>query len=75
MSIHTLGIRKRSRTATALRFGFSLRKLTAHVGAHKLLQAEVLAAFRVNPNAHHREFWLKDPDGYVVVVAGPNEAP
>jgi len=32
--------------------------------------AEVLEAMKVNPNANHREFWLRDPDGYVVVVAG-----
>jgi catechol 2,3-dioxygenase-like lactoylglutathione lyase family enzyme len=25
---------------------------------------------KINPNANHREFWLRDPDGYVVVVAG-----
>ena len=24
----------------------------------------------VNPNARHRECWLRDPDGYVVVLAG-----
>lgn len=23
-----------------------------------------------NPLAHHRELWLRDPDGYVVVVSG-----
>ncbi len=32
--------------------------------------AEVLAEPLINPNARHREFWLRDPDGYVVVVAG-----
>ena len=24
----------------------------------------------VNPNAGHRELWLRDPDGYLVVLAG-----
>lgn len=33
------------------------------------LGAEVLKAPHVNPNAHHRECWLRDPDGYVVVIA------
>lgn len=33
-------------------------------------EAEVLEPIHVNPNAKHREFWLRDPDGYVVVVAG-----
>lgn len=26
-----------------------------------------------NPNANQHEIWLKDPDGYVVVLAGPSE--
>ena len=25
-----------------------------------------------NPSAHHRELWLRDPDGYVVVLASPD---
>lgn len=32
--------------------------------------AEVLEGPQVNPNANHREIWLRDPDGYVVVIAG-----
>jgi len=32
--------------------------------------ADVLSSLRINPLANHREFWLRDPDGYVVVVAG-----
>lgn len=24
-----------------------------------------------NPNSHQREIWLRSPDGYTVVVAGP----
>ena len=31
---------------------------------------EILEPLKINPNANHREFWLRDPDGYVVVVAG-----
>ncbi len=33
--------------------------------------AEVLQPLGVNPLANHLEFWLRDPNGYVVVVAGP----
>ncbi|MBV6424976.1 MAG: hypothetical protein NAOJABEB_02790 [Steroidobacteraceae bacterium] len=33
--------------------------------------ARVLEGPQVNRNANHREIWLQDPDGYVVVVAGP----
>jgi hypothetical protein len=33
--------------------------------------AEVLEAIAINPLANHLEFWLREPNGYVVVVAGP----
>jgi catechol 2,3-dioxygenase-like lactoylglutathione lyase family enzyme len=33
-------------------------------------RVEILEGPRVNPNANHREIWLRDPDGYVVVFAG-----
>ncbi len=33
--------------------------------------AEVLEDDHVNPLAHHREIWVRDPDGYVVVVSSP----
>ncbi len=33
--------------------------------------AEVVEHDHVNPLAHHREIWLRDPDGYVVVVSSP----
>jgi len=34
-------------------------------------KAEVLEPIKVNPLANHLEFWLREPNGYVVVVAGP----
>lgn len=33
------------------------------------LEAEVLEEPHINPNAQHRECWIRDPDGYVVVLA------
>jgi catechol 2,3-dioxygenase-like lactoylglutathione lyase family enzyme len=36
----------------------------------KAAGAAIVDEIRVNPRAQHREFWLRDPDGYVVVVAG-----
>ncbi len=33
--------------------------------------AEVLEPLHVNPLANHLEFWLREPNGYVVVVASP----
>ena len=35
------------------------------------LDVEVAEDDHVNPLAHHREIWLRDPDGYVVVVSSP----
>lgn len=33
--------------------------------------AAIAAGPLVNPNAHHREVWLHDPDGHLVVVSSP----
>jgi len=35
--------------------------------------ATVLDGPLFNPNAQHRELWLRGPEGYVVVVSGPAE--
>lgn len=35
--------------------------------------APVVREVEVNPNARQREFWCRDPDGYVVVLAGPSD--
>ena len=42
----------------------------AAVGRARGLGADILEEPHVNPNARHRECWLRDPDGYVVVLAG-----
>jgi hypothetical protein len=34
------------------------------------VEAEGLEPIKVNPLANHPEFWLQEPNGYVVVVAG-----
>lgn len=39
--------------------------------AHKLGALVVLDVHR-NPNANHRELWIRDPDGYLVVIASPD---
>lgn len=49
---------------------FQTDAFDAAVGRITEANADVLEAPKVNPNAQHREIWLKDPDGYVVVVAG-----
>ena len=42
----------------------------AAVGRARGLGADILEEPHVNPNARHRECWLRDLDGYVVVLAG-----
>jgi catechol 2,3-dioxygenase-like lactoylglutathione lyase family enzyme len=42
----------------------------AHARA-RALGAEILRGPAVNPNARQWEIWIRDPDGYVVVIAGP----
>lgn len=37
----------------------------------RITGADVVEDDHVNPLANHREFWLRDPDGYVVVVSSP----
>jgi extradiol dioxygenase family protein len=36
------------------------------------LGAEVIEGPFVNPAPQHRELWLRDPDGFVVVIASPD---
>jgi catechol 2,3-dioxygenase-like lactoylglutathione lyase family enzyme len=37
----------------------------------RALNARIIIEPHVNPNARHREIWIGDPDGYVVVLASP----
>ena len=40
----------------------------------RALGTEIIQEAFVNARAQHRECWLRDPDGYVVVLAGPGRA-
>ncbi len=35
-------------------------------------RSQIIKGPHFNPRPSHREVWLRDPDGYVVVVAGPD---
>ena len=48
---------------------FETRKFDAAIKRARDLKAEILEEPYVNPNAQHRECWIRDPDGYVVVLA------
>jgi catechol 2,3-dioxygenase-like lactoylglutathione lyase family enzyme len=49
---------------------FQIDDFAAAVARARSMAVEILKGPEVNPNANHREFWLRDPDGYVVVLAG-----
>jgi hypothetical protein len=55
---------------------FEVDDFDAAVKRARSLNAKVLLEPHVNRAPGHRETWLEDPDGYVVVIASPDgEAP
>jgi predicted enzyme related to lactoylglutathione lyase len=48
---------------------FELDDFDAAVARTRATGAEIVTDVHVNPNAGHRELWLRDPDGYLVVLA------
>ena len=50
---------------------FSTDDVDAVVERARTTSADVIDGPLENPNSHLREIWLRHPDGYVVVVAGP----
>jgi catechol 2,3-dioxygenase-like lactoylglutathione lyase family enzyme len=38
----------------------------------RALGAEIVEEPHVNPAPRHRELWIRDPDGYLVVIASPD---
>ena len=65
-----------NRTAAPLAHGvvlwFQLDDFDAAVERARTLKAEVIEGPFVNPAPQHREMWLHDPDGYVVVISSPD---
>ncbi len=52
---------------------FEVADFEAAVARARDIGAEVERDIHVNPNVKQQEIWLRDPDGYLVVVAGPSE--
>jgi hypothetical protein len=50
---------------------FEVDDFDAAVERARSLRAEVVEEPHVNPATKHREMWLRDLDGYVVVITGP----
>ena len=51
---------------------FEVDDFDAAVARARKLNATVLEEPHVNPAPQHREMWLRDPDGYVVVISSPD---
>ena len=51
---------------------FEIDDFDAAVKRARSLGATVVEEPHVNPAPQHREMWLRDPDGYVVVIASPD---
>lgn len=51
---------------------FEVADFDAAVERVRALRAEILVEPHVNLAPRHREIWLRDPDGYVVVLASPD---
>jgi catechol 2,3-dioxygenase-like lactoylglutathione lyase family enzyme len=51
---------------------FQLTDFDSAVERARRLGAEVIEEPHVNPAPRHREMWLRDLDGYVVVLASPD---
>lgn len=49
---------------------FQVDDLDAAVARIRAARASVVKELHENPNAHHREIWLRDLDGYLVVLSG-----
>ena len=48
---------------------FEVNDFDSTVDRARELRAEVILEPHVNPAPQHREMWLRDPDGYVLVIA------
>jgi glyoxalase/bleomycin resistance protein/dioxygenase superfamily protein len=51
---------------------FEVKDFDSVVERARGLQAEIILEPHINPAPQHREIWLRDADGYVVVIASPD---
>ena len=51
---------------------FEVGDFDAAVARARALAAEIILEPHINPAPNHREIWLRDADGYVVVVSSPD---
>jgi catechol 2,3-dioxygenase-like lactoylglutathione lyase family enzyme len=51
---------------------FEVADFESAVERVRLAGAPIERDVHTNPNARHEEIWVRDPDGYLVVLAGPS---
>lgn len=51
---------------------FEVDDFDAAVARARSMRAQVIEEPHVNPEPNHREIWIRDPDGYVVVITSPD---
>jgi catechol 2,3-dioxygenase-like lactoylglutathione lyase family enzyme len=51
---------------------FEVPDFDTAVARARRLGAEIIEEIHFNPAPRHREIWLRDPDGYVLVLASPD---
>jgi catechol 2,3-dioxygenase-like lactoylglutathione lyase family enzyme len=52
---------------------FEVADFQAAVDQVRATGASLVRDVHTNPNARQQEIWARDPDGYLVVLAGPSE--
>lgn len=60
----------RKAVGNGLLLWFEVKNVRAAEKRARKLKAKFLEPLHLNENAMHEEFWVRDPDGYVVVLAG-----
>jgi len=51
---------------------FEVADFDTAVARARGLRVEIVEEPHVNPAPQHREMWLRDPDGHVVMIASPD---
>ena len=67
--------RNESRPGHGVLLWFEVDDFDSAVSRARSLRAEIVEEPHVNAGPHHhrREIWLRDPDGYLVVLCSPND--
>ena len=60
--------REKAKVGHGVLLWFELDDFDAAVARARELRADVVEEPHVNPAPNHREMWLRDPDGYLVVI-------